>query len=167
MLCPGSLTVMEYTTGNTLHRCINIAHVKCKILTVFMFVMWCIYSIKQLDYIHSNHTNHNLCFQCYLKLESNYWKSAMCRKKWLLTHSILYIDEVHATVFYDDDFVVYVLFNIILVISRRWRNDDERLRAVMSWILPSVGFEPGTSWYEVWGATHSANRTLLAVLSLS
>ena len=47
----------------------------------------------------------------------------------------------------DNDFVVYVPFNIILVISRRWADDNERLctmkrRTVMSGIPPPAGFEP-------------------------
>ena len=63
---------------------------------------------------------------------------------------------------YYDDFVFNVPFNIILVISRRWKGDNERFcamkcRTVMSWISPPAGFEPGTSWSEVGSANHSPN----------
>ena len=63
--------------------------------------------------------------------------------------------STHNIGFYDDEdgLVFYVPFNIIYVISRWWKEDNERLCAmkcstVMSWILPPAGFELWTLWSE-------------------
>ena len=49
----------------------------------------------------------------------------------------------------------------LFVISRRWKDDNERLSAmtrntVISWIPPPAGFEP--PWFETGSANHSATR---------
>ena len=64
--------------------------------------------------------------------------------------------------------VFYVFFNIIQLISRRCKGDNERLcamkrRTVMNWIPPLTGFEPGTAWFEFGSINHSTTRTLLIV----
>ena len=76
--------------------------------------------------------------------------------------------KIHVTT-EKDDLVCYVPFNIIKVISRRWKDDDEGLCAmkchtVMSWILPLEEFEPGASWSEDWSANHLATQMLTLML---
>ena len=62
--------------------------------------------------------------------------------------------------------VFYVPFNIIVVISRRWNGDDERLCAgersiFMRWTPPLAGFEPGTPLSEISRASRSITWMLL------
>ena len=57
-------------------------------------------------------------------------------------------------------------FNIISVISRRWKGEHERLCAMKrrlgsGRLSPPGGFEPATPWTEVGSANRSATRTLL------
>ena len=56
-------------------------------------------------------------------------------------------------------------FNSISVISRRWKDEHERLCAMKrrlgsGRISPPAGFEPATPWSEVGSANRSATRTL-------
>ena len=56
-------------------------------------------------------------------------------------------------------------FNRISVISRRWKDEHERLCAMKrrlgsGRISPPAGFEPATPWSEVGSANRSATRTL-------
>ena len=65
-----------------------------------------------------------------------------------------------------DELGVYVHFNSISVISRRWKGETERLCAMKCRlgsrrISPPAGFEPATPLSEVWSANRSATRTLL------
>ena len=65
----------------------------------------------------------------------------------------------------EDDSVFYIPFNIIYIISRQWKDDNEKLCAmkgptVMSCIPTSVGFKLQTLWSEIGSANHSATWTL-------
>ena len=56
-------------------------------------------------------------------------------------------------------------FNSISVISRRWKDEHERLCAIkrhlgLGRISPPAGFEPATPWSEVGSANRSATWTL-------
>ena len=56
-------------------------------------------------------------------------------------------------------------FNSISIISRRWKDEHERLCAMKRHlgsgrISPPAGFEPATPWYEVGSTNRSATRTV-------
>ena len=56
----------------------------------------------------------------------------------------------------DNDLVFYIPFNIIQIILRWWKSDNERLPAMKE----RTESEPGTSWSEIESPNHTVTWTL-------